>query len=143
MAHIDWAGAVTGVDFGHLSGSSGETRILRLAASLAGGVPVNLGDAVTGLDHTNRKFPVLPDPSESSSPSASTTWVTRSASSAPRGHRGAGGARRHVLSDSSGSPRHANLQLSGLRRRLWPHPLFGYDLNAGPDHDKALVKGLT
>jgi hypothetical protein len=36
-----------------LSGSSGETRILRLAASLAGGVPVNLGDAVTGLDHTN------------------------------------------------------------------------------------------
>lgn len=53
MAHIDWAGAVTGVDVGHLSSSSGETRILRLAASLAGGVPVNLGDAVTGLDHTN------------------------------------------------------------------------------------------
>jgi hypothetical protein len=52
MAHIDWAAAVAALDTGHLLCSGGEGRILRLAASLAGGVPVNLGDAV-GLDHAN------------------------------------------------------------------------------------------
>jgi hypothetical protein len=30
-----------------------KARVLRLAASLAHGAPINLGDAVTGLDHTN------------------------------------------------------------------------------------------
>lgn len=53
MAHIDWAAAIDALDTGHLPCSSGEARILRLAASLAHDVPVNLGDAVTGLDHTN------------------------------------------------------------------------------------------
>lgn len=33
--------------------SGGETRVLRLACSLAGAAPISLGDAVTGLDRTN------------------------------------------------------------------------------------------
>jgi len=33
--------------------SSGEKRMLRLAASLAGDIPVRLGDAVTGIDGRN------------------------------------------------------------------------------------------
>lgn len=53
MAHIDRAGAIAALDTGRLPCSGGEGHILRLTASLADGIPVNLGDAVTGLDHTN------------------------------------------------------------------------------------------
>ena len=50
LAHIDWQSAITGRDTGHLPCSSGENRILRLAASIAAGIPVDLNDALTGLD---------------------------------------------------------------------------------------------
>jgi len=53
LAHIDWAGAITALQAGELPCSSGERRILSLAASLAGGCPVDLGEALTGLDETN------------------------------------------------------------------------------------------
>jgi hypothetical protein len=53
MAHIDWSGAVAALDTGPLPCSGGESRILRIAASLADGIPVKLGDALTGLDHAN------------------------------------------------------------------------------------------
>jgi hypothetical protein len=38
---------------GELPCSGGEQRIFRLAASLAEGIPVDLNDAVTGLDQAN------------------------------------------------------------------------------------------
>jgi hypothetical protein len=47
MAEID------ALDTGELPCSGGEGRILRLAASLASGIPVDLSDALTGLDHRN------------------------------------------------------------------------------------------
>ena len=50
LAHIDWQAAVTSRDTGLLPCSSGENRILRLAASIAAGIPVDLNDALTGLD---------------------------------------------------------------------------------------------
>jgi hypothetical protein len=53
LAEIDWAAAVTALDTGQLPCSSGEQRILRLAASLAEGIPVNLRDTLTGLDNHN------------------------------------------------------------------------------------------
>ncbi|MDT5025457.1 MAG: hypothetical protein QOE61_1883 [Micromonosporaceae bacterium] len=53
MAYIDWAAAIDALDTGRLPCSGGEGRVLRLAASLAQGMPVNLSDAVTGLDHSN------------------------------------------------------------------------------------------
>ena len=53
MAEIDWAAALNALDTGELPCSGGERRILRLAASLASGIPVDLSDAVTGLDHRN------------------------------------------------------------------------------------------
>jgi hypothetical protein len=53
MAAIDWPAAIAALDAGELPCSSGEQRILRLAASLADGIPVSLSDAVTGLDHHN------------------------------------------------------------------------------------------
>ena len=53
MAAIDWDAAITALNAGELPCSGGERRILRLAASLAGGVPVDLRDAVTGLDDHN------------------------------------------------------------------------------------------
>ncbi len=53
MAHIDWAGALAALDTSRMPCSGGEGRVLRLAASLAHGAPVNLADALTGLDHTN------------------------------------------------------------------------------------------
>ena len=53
MAEIDWAAAINALDIGELPCSGGERRILRLAASLASGIAVDLRDATTGLDHRN------------------------------------------------------------------------------------------
>jgi hypothetical protein len=53
MAAIDWTAAITALNAGELPCSGGERRILRLAASLAGGIPVDLCDAITGLDERN------------------------------------------------------------------------------------------
>lgn len=53
LAHIDWAGAITALRAGELPCSSGERRILHLAASLADGYPVDLREALTGLDEAN------------------------------------------------------------------------------------------
>jgi len=50
--HLDWAAAINALDH-NLACSSGEARLLRIAASLAQGIPVDLRDAMTGLDHTN------------------------------------------------------------------------------------------
>ncbi len=48
LAHIDWQSAIASRDAGLLPCSSGETRILRLAASIAAGIPVNLNDTLSG-----------------------------------------------------------------------------------------------
>jgi hypothetical protein len=53
MALIDWPGAITALQTGLLPCSGGEHRILRIAASLADGIPVDLQDVLTGLDDTN------------------------------------------------------------------------------------------
>jgi hypothetical protein len=50
LAHFDWQSAVTGRETGRLPCSSGEPRILRLAASIAAGIPVDLNDALSELD---------------------------------------------------------------------------------------------
>jgi hypothetical protein len=53
MANIDWPAAITALDAGELPCSGGERRLLRLAASLADGIPVDLRDTLTGLDTRN------------------------------------------------------------------------------------------
>ena len=53
MAAIDWNAAITALQAGELSCSSGERRILLLSASLAAGIPVDLRDTATGLDDAN------------------------------------------------------------------------------------------
>jgi hypothetical protein len=53
MAAIDWDAAITALTSGDLPCSGGERRVLQLSASLAGGIPVDLRDAVTGLDDGN------------------------------------------------------------------------------------------
>lgn len=50
MAAIDWDAAVAAVATGEFPCSGGELRILSLAASLAAGIPVDLGHAISGLD---------------------------------------------------------------------------------------------
>lgn len=50
---VDWSAAISALDAGRLPCSSGEAALLRVAASLAEGVPVDLGDAVSGLDENN------------------------------------------------------------------------------------------
>ncbi|MDN5795605.1 MAG: hypothetical protein L0H79_07605 [Intrasporangium sp.] len=52
-AAIDWLAAATALDLGQLPCSASEARMLRLAASLAIGIPVDLRDTLTGLDHNN------------------------------------------------------------------------------------------
>ena len=53
MAAVDWDAAITALNAGELPCSGGERRVLQLSASLAGGIPVDLRDAVTSLDETN------------------------------------------------------------------------------------------
>ena len=53
LASIDWEAVITALDAGEFPSSSGEKRMLRLAASLAGDIPVRLGDAITGIDDRN------------------------------------------------------------------------------------------
>jgi len=52
LAHIDWQAVITGREAG-LPCSGGESRILRLAASIAAGIPVDLNDALSGLDQAS------------------------------------------------------------------------------------------
>jgi hypothetical protein len=53
MADIDWDAAIAALHAGELPCSGGERRVLELSSSLAGGTPVDLRDAVTGLDDGN------------------------------------------------------------------------------------------
>lgn len=56
MATIDWPEAVAALDQGQLACSSSEARMLRLVASLADGIPVDLNDALTSLDESNAEL---------------------------------------------------------------------------------------
>lgn len=53
MAAVDWEAAVAALEAGRLPCSGGEGRMLRLAASVAGGVAVDLGSVLPGLDERN------------------------------------------------------------------------------------------
>jgi hypothetical protein len=56
MADIDWTAAITALDAGHLPCSGGEARMLRIAASLAAGIPVSIRDNLVGLDTANSQI---------------------------------------------------------------------------------------
>lgn len=56
MAAIDWDAAVTALNSGQIPCSSGERRILLLAASIAGGIPVSLCDTLPGTDPRNARL---------------------------------------------------------------------------------------
>lgn len=53
MAWVDWEDASRALDVGRLPCSSSEGQILRIAASIAEGVPVDLHDVLSGLDDHN------------------------------------------------------------------------------------------
>jgi len=53
LAAVDFEAAARALEAGVLPCSGGEGPVLRIAASIAGGVPVDLGEAVTGLDENN------------------------------------------------------------------------------------------
>jgi hypothetical protein len=53
LARVDWRAAVTALDAGRLPCSGSEGQLLRIAASTAEGIPVDLGEAVTSLDEAN------------------------------------------------------------------------------------------
>jgi hypothetical protein len=50
LAFVGWAAAVTGLQDGRLVCSRSQGQVLAIAASLAEGVPVDLRDALCGLD---------------------------------------------------------------------------------------------
>ncbi len=52
-AAIDWQGAVAGLERGELPCSGSERSVLKIAASLGGGVPVSLRVVLGGFDHGN------------------------------------------------------------------------------------------
>ncbi|SEH04144.1 hypothetical protein SAMN05444920_1702 [Nonomuraea solani] len=53
LAFVDWDGAITAVQEGRLPCSGGERAVLRIAASMSGGIPVDLRDVLTSLDGVN------------------------------------------------------------------------------------------
>jgi hypothetical protein len=53
LAWVDWHAAADAVETAQLPCSASEGQVLLIAASLAKGVPVDLGEAVTGLDAVN------------------------------------------------------------------------------------------
>ena len=53
LAHIDWQAVIASRDDGLLPCGSAENRILRMAASIAAGIPVDLNEALCGLDQSS------------------------------------------------------------------------------------------
>jgi hypothetical protein len=53
LAVVDWQAAVEAMGGGRLACSRSEGCVLRIAARIAGGVPVDLGDCLSSLDETN------------------------------------------------------------------------------------------
>jgi hypothetical protein len=58
LASTDWEAAITALRAGELPSSSGERRMLLLAASIASGTPVSLNDTLTGIDRRNASLVV-------------------------------------------------------------------------------------
>ena len=58
LASTDWEAAITALRAGELPTSSGERRMLLLAASIAGGIPVSPYDTLPGIDHRNASLVV-------------------------------------------------------------------------------------
>jgi hypothetical protein len=53
LAWVDWEAAVRALEAGRLPCSGSEAGLLRVAASIAEGISVDLGEVVTGLDERN------------------------------------------------------------------------------------------
>jgi hypothetical protein len=53
MAWVEWERGLNAADTGRLVCSSSEAQVLAIAASIAEGVPVDLRDALSGLDDHN------------------------------------------------------------------------------------------
>ena len=51
IAGIDWEATIIALDTGQLPCGGGECRVLQLAASIAGGIPVSLYNTLPGLDY--------------------------------------------------------------------------------------------
>jgi len=70
LASTDWEAAVAVLHAGELPSGGGQRRVLLLAASIVGGIPVSLNDTLTGIDRRNASLVVsavahaagLPDP---------------------------------------------------------------------------------
>ncbi len=58
LASTHWEAAVTALRAGELPASGGERRMLLLAASIAGGIPVSLYDTLPGIDRRNASLVV-------------------------------------------------------------------------------------
>jgi hypothetical protein len=55
VAKLDWAGVRAALQDGRLAGSAGEIAMLRVAASLAHGLLVDLGELAAGLGSAERR----------------------------------------------------------------------------------------
>jgi hypothetical protein len=55
LASTNWEAAITALNTGQLP-SSGERRVLLLAASIAGGIPISLYDTLPGIDQRSTRL---------------------------------------------------------------------------------------
>jgi hypothetical protein len=53
LAWVDWEAAVAALEVGRLPCSGSEAGLLRLAAGIAEGIPVDLGEVLSSLDERN------------------------------------------------------------------------------------------
>ncbi len=58
LAATDWEAAIAALHAGELPASGGERRMLLIAASIAGGIPVSLYDVLPGIDRRNASLVV-------------------------------------------------------------------------------------
>jgi hypothetical protein len=58
LAATDWEAAIAALHAGELQASGGERRMLLIAASIAGGIPVSLYDVLPGIDRRNASLVV-------------------------------------------------------------------------------------
>ncbi len=71
-AAIDWPAVWAALEDGHLPCSSGERQVLRVAASIAEGVPIDLRDAVTSL--ASRRSSMTEQPTRSTGQDAASSY---------------------------------------------------------------------
>ena len=144
MAVTDWAAAIAALSAGQLPCSGAERRLLRLAASLGDGIPVDLQDALTSLDDVRLELVTTTIRHAAGRRPATWNWLEETGQS-----RSFHLVRRRVISVNDPEARHTRkspeARRDGYRAHVSAEPATGLVTDeqltraAGPDNSDAAV----